>query len=250
MSEMNSRLIGLEPKIVYVGEGRGDPNVPVDRGSPPSFMGDAIYLSRGFQGRTVTINTTPVLIQRSTFAHPYMILNPSRSVGLTNSFLISSGTKVAAGNTQAAPSGVANFMGLHFFLDVTAVSGTWDFFHQARDPGSGNFADIQTIFAGLTATGTYYAFVGALGVPVDIAVRWNPTIAGSITFTLTGVLKEGTIGSAGGLSQTVYLGADQNVAVGFGFPILEGQKYTFVLGENIELWGVAEVSVTVNVFEL
>jgi len=223
----------------------------VKRSVPPQiYLGTAIYLGKGFQGRRVLVTTSPTLIIPAGPAYPYMILNPSRTVGLTSSGVLYSGTVNAAGNTQSSPLGVANYLNMHLFLDVTAVSGTWDFVAQARDPESGNWADSQVIFSGITTTGTRYASIGQLGVATDFAVRWEPTAAGSITFSLSYSLKEGIIGSAAGLSQTVFIGSNNGITVTSGFPILEGNKEVFIVGENVEVWAIAYVSLYVNIFQL
>jgi hypothetical protein len=252
--ETNKKYRGLPPDMwprrVHVGPGNiGEPIA--DRATPPPYLGEAIYLSRGFQGRSVVVGATATLIQRSEYSYPYLILNPSRSAGLTNSFLISSGNVVAAGNTQATPIGVANFLDLHFHLIVTAIAGTWDFIMQSRDPITGLWADVQTVFAAIVGpAANYYAFVGSLGVVVDMAFRWNPVAPGNVTFSLSGTLKEGTAGSSAGLAQTVFLGGNEGVSLVSGYPLLEGQEKAFIIGEGVELWGIAATPVTINVFEL
>jgi hypothetical protein len=224
---------------------------PVSRERPPQpYLGIGIYLGRAFQGRKVTIGTEPTLIIPAGPSLPYMILNPSRTVGLTSSGLLYSGTVNAAGNTQATPLGVANYLNMHLFLNVTAVTGTWDFIAQCLDPQSLNWADSQTIFSNITTTGTYYGTIGQLGVVTDFAVRWNPTTAGSITFSLSYSLKEGTIGASTGLAQTIFIGSNNGVSPQSGYPILEGYKEVFIVGEGVEVWGIAYVDVAVNVFQL
>jgi len=227
------------------------PEDVVRRDRPPQpYLGIGIYLGKGFQGRRILVTTTPTLIIPAGPAYPYMILNPTRTVGLTTSGLLYSGTVNAAGNTQDNPLGVANYLNLHLFLNVTAVSGTWDFISQVYDPVSLNWADSQTVFSSINSTGTYYGFIGQLGVATDFAIRWDPTAAGSITFSLSYSLKEGTIGSSTGLSQTIFIGSNNGVTPDSGYPILEGQKEVFVVGENVEIWAVSYVNLYVNIFQL
>lgn len=227
------------------------PDKGVTRELPPQpYLGVGIYLGRAFQGRVVTVTTSPTLIVSQGPANPYLILNPSRTVGLTSSGLLYSGTVNAAGNTQSDPLGVANYLNMHLHLNVTAITGTWDIIAQTRDPQSLNWADSQTIFSGITGTGTYYASIGQLGVVTDFAVRWNPVAAGSMTFSLSYSLKEGIIGSAAGLARTIFIGPNDGVSVQSGFPILEGGKEVFIVGEGVEVWGVSYVDIPVNIFQL
>lgn len=230
--------------------GYGGPK-EVDRSIPPSFMGDAIYLTRNLSGRVFTITTTPTLLIDSSYAWPYLVLNPSKTVGLSTTVTGFSGTVIAAGNSQTTPGsiGVSGFYSAHYHLDVTAVTGTWDIIAQSYDSISGKWMDTQTIFAGVAATGQYYAGVGTLGLVTDLAFRWNPTAAGSLTFSLAAVLKGGLGGSSAGLAQVAYLGGP-GVSTTFGFPLLEGQKQSFIIGENVQLWAVAGTSIDIRVFML
>jgi len=218
----------------------------------PYNTGTAIYLGRGFQGRSVAVGTVPAVIIPGGQAWPYLILNPSRSVGLTNYGDVQNTlTTAVAGNSQAAPIGVANYLTLRFMLEVTANAGTWDFIAQTRNPMSGTWVDTQTIFAGIVAaTANLYADVGGFGNDVDLAVRWNPVAPGAITFRLSYVLKEGTIGSGAGAAQTLFIGPNDGVSTVAGFPILEGNKETFILGEGVEVWGVGFSTFNINIFQL
>lgn len=235
----------------FVRPGRGGEPQEVDRSVVPPYMGEAIYLSRNLQGRFITVGTTPILLFRAIYAQPFLILNPSKTVGLTTSVTGFSGTVAAAGNSQTTPGsvGVSGFYAVHYHLDVTAVTGTWDIVAQSYDSISAKWFDTQTIFAGVAATGQYYASVGTLGLATDLAFRWNPTAAGSLTFSLAAVLKGGLGGSSAGLAQVVYLGGP-GVTTTSGFPLLEGTRQAFVLGENVELWGVAGTNIDIRLFQL
>lgn len=219
------------------------------RRTPPPYLGTAIYLGRGLQGRAVTVYNTPTLIQRSQYAWPYMILNPSKTAGITSWGLLHAGTVNAAG--QSGSIGVSNYENLHLLLNVSAVTGTWDIVGQIYNPYTSSWADSQTIFSAINSAGDYYGYIGSLGVATDFRIRWDPVAAGSITFSVTRVLKGGLVGTSAGFSQTVYLGNNE-VNVDTGFPILEGQHYVFVIGENVDLYGVCEdpSGVTIRVFEL
>lgn len=240
----------LWPRVPRAGEGYGEPRA-TDRQIAPPYMGDAIYLSRNLQGRIFTVTTTPTLLVDSAFAWPYLVLNPSKTTGLTTTVTGFSGTVAAAGNSQTTPGsiGVSGFYAGHFHLDVTAVTGTWDIVAQSYDSISAKWFDVQTIFAGVAATGSYYASVGTMGIATDLAFRWNPTAAGSLTFSLGAVLKGGLGGSSAGLAQVVYLGS-QGVTTTSGFPLLESQKQAFIIGEGVQLWAVAGTSIDIRVFML
>ncbi len=228
--------------------GYGNPSAS-DRVTAPPYMGDAIYLTRNLQGRTITITTAPTLLVDSAYAWPYLILNPSKTTGLTTTVTGFSGTVVAAGNSQATSIGVSGFYAAHYQLNVTAVTGTWDIIAQSFDSISGLWFDTQTIFAGVAATGQYYASPGTLGIATDLAFRWNPTAAGSLTFSLAAVLKGGLGGSSAGLAQVVYLGA-AGVTSTSGFPLLESQKQSFIIPEGVQLYGVATTNIDIRVFML
>ncbi len=259
MNERRFRGFGEVPPDLYprvVREGVGVPLRAIDqarRDIPPQvYTGNAIYLGRGFQGRSVAISATPALIIPAGQSWPYLILNPSRSVGLTNFGDVQNTLNTAAaGNTQATPIGVANFLSLRFMLEVTANVGTWDFIAQTRNPMSGTWVDSQTIFPGVVAAAAnLYADVGGFGNDVDLAVRWNPTAPGAITFRLSYVLKEGTVGSGAGAAQTLFIGPNDGVSPVSGFPILEGLKEAFIVGEAVEVWGIGLTNFNINVFQL
>lgn len=218
---------------------------------PQPYTGTAIFLDRGFQGRSVIITATPSLVIPSGMAWPYIILNPSRSVGLTNfGDLQTTLVTNANGNTQASPLGVANFLTLRLMLEVTACAGTYDFIAQTRNPMTGTWIDTQTVFLAVAGVGNFYANVGAFGNEVDFAVRWNQTAVGAITFRLSWVLKEGTIGSGAGASQTLFVGPNDGVSIVSGWPILEGSSQQFIVAEGVEVWGVGYSTFTINIFQL
>ena len=145
--------------------------------------------------------------------------------------------------------GVANYLKAHFHLDVTAVTGTWDINLQSQDPASNNWATAQNIFSSITAVGTYYADVGELGVCTDLAIEYDPTSAGSITFSISCTLKNGILGSGTGLSKIISVGGP-GVSTTSGYPLLEGIEKAFIVGENVSVYGIAATSLTLKVFRL
>ncbi len=212
-------------------------------------------IDRGLIARTVAITTTPTLIVQSQFLQGTIILNPATTIGLTTSQTIRTSTVTTTnGNTQSSSLGVANFNNMHVFLDVSAVSGTnpnLDVYVQALDPESGNWVDTQLAFPTITSTGTSYADLGSFGIATNFAIRWEITGTNTPTFTFSvgAVLKDGVLGTASGLNKTVYIGGS-NVTVVSGFPLLEGQSRDFFLRSNVELWGVAESTLSLRIFEL
>lgn len=217
-----------------------------------------VYLNRlepGLFSRVVTVTSTPAIILREPVSRAYILLNPSRTVGLTTSGTILSSALRAAGasgNTQASSLGVGNYRTMRLFLNISATGGGVVVVNtQSEDPVSSNYATTQNdIFGSQSAVGTYYADIGELGVDTDFAISWSVSAAGTSTFSVGYVLKDGVGGSGAGLSQAIYLGGSNSVRVGNGSPIPEGQERSFFLRANTELWAVSEVSVNVQVFEL
>jgi hypothetical protein len=212
-------------------------------------MGDAIYLTRNLVGQTVTVGTTPTLLIRSSYAWPFMVLNPSRSLGLTTVVTGFSGT--ATDGDVTAGIGVAGFEQVHLHLNVTdAGASTYTITTQTYDAVSLQWIDSQDVFTGVSAIGSQYADIGSLGVATDLRFKFTRTVGvGNITCSIGVVLKNGIGGSSAGLAQTVFLGGP-NVTTVSGFPLLEGNRQTFIIGENVELWGVAYTNIDVRIFML
>lgn len=207
-------------------------------------------IERGMVGRAVTIGTTPTPIIQSKFARMYKILNPSLSVGLTNSgTLFASTSRVAGGPTASVSLGVANYDNIHLFLDVSVIAaGAVVIDALTLDPISGLYAITQLdIFTSPTTVSTNYAYLGGLGVGTDFEVQYTTT--GTTTFSVGYVLKDGLPGTGSGLAKTIYLG-NSSVTTQAGMPLLEGDSMSMFLGENAELWAIATSSLEIRVFEL
>lgn len=206
--------------------------------------------------RNVTVSTTPVqIIAPERTQRGYIILNPSQSVGLTTSqTLFASATRTTAGSPYTSSNiGVANYLDSHLFLDISATVGTptiqIDVY--ALDSLSGNYAITQSdIFTLPSAVGTYYGYIGRLGVGTDLRVIATLVGGTSSTFSLSCLNKEGVGGASTGLSQTAYLLGNSAVSTVNGFSLLEGQKETWFLRENASLWAVSGTSITLKIFEL
>jgi hypothetical protein len=210
----------------------------------------SILIDRNFQAFTITVGVTPTLLIQNSFAASYMILNPASIIGLTTSSIGTSlKTTAVAGNSQTASIAVAGFKEAHVYVDITAITGTWSIFAQTYDPVSNKWFDSQALVNGATSTGSIYGFLGSFGMATDMAFRWNPDAAGSMTFTIGVVLKEGMGGSNTGIAQAAFLGG-ANVTTSIGYPLLEGQKEYFTVDENIGLYGIANQPIPLRLFKV
>jgi len=241
------------PEQGYVGS--EIPMLPQGR-VPPPYSLNTLFIGRGFNSQLVTVGTTATQLMVSEYSWPYVIFNPSRNVGLTVSGTIFDtvviGAIVAAGNTEATPIGVANYLNMHFHINGAVVGlGTLDVFAVTRNPVTGTWADSQVIFSLTAASPTNnYGFIAMLGVAVDFAVRWEITAGTTFNGSLAYTLKDGLPGASSGLAKTVYLASNPGVSIVSGFPLLEGGRLDVLIGENVELWGIAPVPVPINIFKL
>lgn len=212
-------------------------------------------VDRSFLGRNVSITTTPQEIVPSSYARGYRLINPAQSAGLTSQGVVQAATTSVSGNTQSSSLGVANYRRLRLFLNITAITGSALVVDaQSQLPTSQVASTWVTtqgdVFGSPTTTGQYYADVDTFGVDFAFAISWSgPT---SVNFSVGYVLKDGLVGSAGGLTQTVYIGSGNGVNSTNGFPLLEGQEFSFFSAENMSLWAVSEISggITLKIFEL
>lgn len=213
-------------------------------------IASTVVINRGLIARTVTVPTTALEVVNAKFLRGYIFLNPATSTGLTSAgTILTSAARTTTG--QSSSQGVANFLEGHFFLDVTSVPGggaTLDVRLEALDPATLNWAVVQDLFSGITATGTEYAFPGTFGLATDMRVSWEIS-SGTFTFSVGFVLKNGLAGTSSGVNQTIFIGGP-GVTVTNGFPLLEGQKEQFFLRENTQLFAVANSSLPLKIFEL
>jgi len=235
--------VGLSPLEMYLRQ------IAEDTG----MISSTIVLNRGLIGRTVTVTTTPQRIITAEFLRGYILLNPNELAGATSAgTLLASSLQVGGASGFSSTLGVANFLGAHYFVDISArvAPATLTVTLQALDPASGQFADVQDLVTGAILVDTTYAFVDALGTPTDIRVSWSVGGGGgSVTFSVGFVLKNGLIGTSAGISQTIFLGGAE-VTTASGFPLLNGQSQKFFLRENLQLWAVANASLPLKIFEL
>ena len=226
------------------------PTVEGVRDYPTAGFGEGLILTRNLVGRAFTVGTAPTLLISSPYQWPYLVLNPSTTIGLTTTVTGFSGAVV---NGTTSPSiGVSGVNQVHLILDVTAIvaANTWDIYLQAFDGISGTWVDTQAVFVGVAATGQIYAFPNSFGIGTDMRFRFAQTAGvGGMTCSIGVIMKEGLGGSLAGLSQALYLGGP-NVTTTSGFPLLEGVSKTFVISEGVELWGVASTNINVRIFQL
>lgn len=217
------------------------------------ILAQAITLRPGFSAKVYTVTTTPQRVYVSAQDRVILLVNPQTSAGLTSSgTLLASGTH-ASGNTQASPVGVGNYMTLRLFLDITITGGATNTIAvntQSRDPLSLNWATVQSdVFALPFAVGTYYASIGQLGVDLSFAVSWTIG-AGTPTWSLSYLLKDGLPGSGAGAAQTLYLSGSDAVNTTSGFALLEGSERAFFVPRDTELWAISTGSVVLKILEL
>ncbi len=224
---------------------------------------NVVYLRRNFLGRVVTVGIVPTLIHRALYPQNIMITNPARGPGggATRTGLVTQQIGVvAAGNSEAAPIGVSNYMDMHLMLNVTAIApGTsWTFVNVIQDPITGLWVDSQVFITGVTpalvggwTNASFYGNIALFGVGTQFAMRWTSDAgAGAISFTVSYILKYGQIGSDSGVSQVIYIGPDSGVTMISGYPIFEGVEKVFQVGEGVDIWGIAAIATNINVFEL
>jgi hypothetical protein len=219
------------------------------------ILAQAITLRPGFAPKVFTVTTTPQRVFVSSQDKVILLVNPSVSAGLTTSgTLLASGTH-ASSNTQATPLSVGNFMTLRLFLSITITGGATNTITvnaQSQDPLSLGWATTQTdVFDAVTnfAVGTYYANLGTLGVDLTFAVLWTIG-AGTPTWSLSYLLKDGLPGSGAGAAQTIFFAGSDGVNSTAGFALLEGSERAYFVPRDTEIWVVSNGSVTLKILEL
>jgi uncharacterized protein YfiM (DUF2279 family) len=258
----------------FKGESFGLGQIPGTRGGPVMSGDEAVksilgyigmlsstaVLRKGQSARVVTfVADEPQRVIHAKEWKAYLMINQSSALasGTTaTGTLVASAERTAAGNSQGTSLGVANFRSAHLFLDISAVvaAGTsqLNLYSQANDPASGLWADGINVFPYALhndAVGTYYAYIGPNGLASDLAMRWEIAGGSGITFSVGYVLKEGLPGSQTGVARTIYLNNSNKVNTK-GFPLLEGQSWALIVEPGVDLWGVTETALDLNVYEL
>lgn len=217
-------------------------------------------LRQGMASEVVTVGTSPTLIFRDPSDRSILILNPASPATTTFGTLLPLAVRGGSGDTQADPVSVANYQSLRLFLRITVTGGATNTIAintQTRDPlGLGWAGVADDVFNGVVgspggspfAVGTYYAPIGGNGVDIAFAVSYAVG-AGTPTWSLSYVAKDGLPGSAAGADRTVYMGPP-GVQTAFGFPLLEGGERSFFVKGNTPLYAVAASATPVRVFRL
>jgi hypothetical protein len=233
------------------GDSQADPNEQLESMARNlERLANLRVINKGITCRVVTVTSTPTLLIRAPRDRAYTLINPTASIGLTNTTVILPPTTInAAGNTQATSFGVANYDTMHLFVTVRNSAGlTLNIINQVKNPINNTWIDVQDIFPnGITSDADYYFNMGNLGIVQDFAVRW--TITGSCTLAVSATMKGGLGGSSGGISNTIYIGGS-GVIIQSGYPILEGQSRDVYMAENADLWAVSVNNVNINIIEL
>jgi len=211
---------------------------------PPLISGNAIRIGRTLTGQSFTVTAIPKLIIKSTYAWPYLLLNPQRNDGIAES-AVATGI-VSADTVVTFPYSVLSYKDCHLFLTITAITGTWDLELKAYDDATLAYFSVQTLFSGMTATTDGgYAYLGPRGIGSYVAFNFNNIAAGSLTYTLALLLKGGIGPGLSGNASIIYIGGPE-VSSNTGFPLLPGISQEYYLEENVEIWAVSAVSTGLN----
>jgi len=211
-------------------------------------------IGTGFAARTVTVGTTPVeIIKKAKYPRGYILLNSTPTTGLTTGYNVYPQTTITTPATVYSNAlGVAAYLKAHAFLNITGMTGvvTVQVNLRTYDPISNNPATVQNdIFSSPTTTGTFYAYLGELGIGGNIDFEISASGGTNITLAINVLLKYGIGGTASGFTNNIYIGGS-DVTVTNGYPLMEGQKETFFLKDGVALYAVSQGSVSLKIFEL
>lgn len=233
------------PKNVIDVHKASSPPDPIVEGS-----GSAIKVSRNLIGRTVSVSSTATQLVDVSYPRIILITNPSGPDSLSQTSTAYSGTVAADGNSQSSAVSVKNAVQVHSFINITAITGNWDFVLQTYDSVNATWADSQTLVSAAATTGSRYFFIGSNAVAEKVSFRWIQNVgATSLTFSIIVVMKFYEQFLPSGLSQTVYIG-DKGVTTVSGYPILGGQEKQFILTQGSDLWGISNNPVDLRIFSL
>lgn len=243
ITPMTPEGLSIERQKGYPEQGKRD--------IPPVYSSAAIYISKSLHSIVKSITTTAALILKPRYTSSLLIVNPNRALGQTSRVTgMASTTLTATTNTQSSYIDVTAYTEAHLFLNITAITGTWDVYAQGYDALSGNWYNTQRVFPALTATThSGYTMIGPGFVSDRLAFNFDQVAAGNITCSLGVVLKVGYGYSLSNYSLVAYIGGP-GVSTTNGFPILPGEYQQFVVGENVEIYGVATATTELRIFEL
>jgi len=210
-------------------------------------------LKLGFVSRVIqlTAGVPSQIIAKSKFPRGYIIINPAETTGFASTVTPFPSLLRAPATYNSAAFNVSGVDTARFFLDVTvlAAGGTLVVNAQTQDPLTLGWATSQTdIFSGSVAVATspYYASIGPLGV--DRQLRLQAVVGvNNVTFSVSGLFKSAVLTPTG---STIYIG-DSNVTTLIGYPILAGQRESFWLWDNVELFAISPSEpVVLKIFQL
>lgn len=213
-------------------------------------LGDSLPLTRGLLCRDYSVTTTRTRLVQSTYPWPYIVSNPQRSRGLSENSSTSGITTVQS--QVVFPYSTQNYEYAHLFFTVTAITGTWDLSLRVYDTATALFFTAQALATGMTSTAdSNYFLIGPRGLGGYIAFLLNPTAAGSITYMISLLFKNGNGVGLLGTSDIIYLGG-QDVTTSTGFPLLPDTHQAFVIDANVDLYAISTsaAGLTARVFTL
>jgi hypothetical protein len=86
-------------------------------------------------------------------------------------------------------------------------------------------------------------------VDLAFAIDWAVG-AGTPTWSLSALLKDGLPGSSSGVAQTIFIAGSDGVNSTSGFALLEGAEKAFFVPRDTEIWVVSSGTVTFKILEL
>jgi hypothetical protein len=221
----------------------------------------AYVVRRGLIGRIVNIplGTTPTLVIHTDEPRGYLLYNGNlggntQDFGLIPTVLNAGAVTLVGATTLTSPLiDTVDYQTGRFWATVTFPGGAGPVTIELQTLSpTGSVATSSTLFT-LTVAGTFYKYVGEVGI--DEVAQVLVTVPGGTTITLevTMELKGGVIGNNLPVNNNIFLGS---AGVNFitGYPIAPGREKPFYFVENLDLYGVLKDDaidpLILNVFEL
>lgn len=197
-----------------------------------------LIIGTGFIGTEFLVTNNPMrVVTRAKQPRNYLFINMTDPGGSNSNATFFPLLLRAPGAYNSTTFDVTASMQAALFLQITANAGGGTLVIDALsvDPVSGiEFVTQPDVFAGASAIGTYYADLGELGIDNVLSLLATVGVA-DITFSVGGVIK-------GGFpvfnSNTIIFIGSNDVSPQSGFPLLPGQKQSFFLLDNVDLFGV------------
>jgi hypothetical protein len=201
-----------------------------------------LFLRRGWNSRRLTVGNQPVLLVDAPYTSVWQIQNLG-SQSLMEGPWGSVTTVNAAGSNISNPLDISGFSNLDLYLSVTSVTGSWDFDLWTLSMADASWINIGTFFPGIVApTSQWLPIIPALVGPVYlysvgavVAMSWNPTAPGVITFSLGYLLKNPLVASG----SILYLGSNNGMSVVSGYGLPQGSGQILVIDEGTQVFGIS-----------